>query len=337
MLLVALRLACPSKKISLVSGALLIGTWSFAQRGIESALPPLLDGGDPLDACEVVCSAAEQDESVDSVGYGGLPDASGAVTLDASVMRSPSECGSVSCLRRHLDATHIARLVMDKTPHVMLAGHAVDGFASAHGLDEQSLLAPGAREAWLRWKCDQSQVDQSRDSSLRPRDAGKDSRGALFNGKSDDESRWTHHDTIGILARTATGEMAGACSTSGTPFKQPGRVGDSPIVGHGLYVEPEVGMAVGTGEGELLMGVCGAFAAIEAMRGGASPFDAALKVLNRIDGAFELKEHHQIGLIVCDTSGNYATVALRDGFRAVVGDAEGVRVIEPEHVLYSGT
>lgn len=320
-----------------MSTPLLIGTWSFAQRGIESALGPLMAGGDPLDACEVVCSTAEQDENVDSVGFGGLPDASGAVTLDASVMRSPSECGSVSCLRRHLDATRIARLVMEATPHVMLAGHAVDGFASAHGIEECSLLAPAAREAWLRWKCDPCSIDQSRDSGLRPRDAGEDSRGALFSTDANDEGRWKHHDTIGVLAIKTTGEMAGACSTSGTPFKQPGRVGDSPIVGHGLYVEPKVGMAVGTGEGEFLMGVCGAFAAVEAMRGGVSPLDAALGVLERIDRLFDLKEHHQVAMITCDASGSYAAAALRDGFRAVVGDADGVRVIEPDQVLYSGT
>jgi isoaspartyl peptidase/L-asparaginase-like protein (Ntn-hydrolase superfamily) len=219
----------------------------------------------------------------------------------------------------------------------MLAGQSVDGFASAHGIPERSLLAPGAREAWLRWQRDPRSVDQSRDSGFRPRDDGKNATGALYGADMDDENRWRHHDTIGVLAMKADGEMAGACSTSGTPFKQPGRVGDSPIIGHGLFVEPKVGMAVGTGEGEFLMGACGAYAAVEAMRGGLSPLDAALRVLERIDGLFDLEEHHQVAMITCDASGNYAAVALRSGFRAVVGDSDGVRVIEPDRVLHSGT
>ena len=320
-----------------VPNPLLLGTWSFAQQGIERALAPLLEGGDPLDACELVCSTAEQDEKVDSVGYGGLPDASGFVTLDAAVMRSPAECGSVCCVRRHLDVTKLARLVMEKTSHVMLAGQAVDGFASSHGIPERELVSPSAREAWLRWQSKPQVVDQSQDGGLRPRDAGTDSGGALFGHELNDERRWTHHDTIGILAMNPDGEMAGACSTSGTPYKQPGRVGDSPIVGHGLYVEPGVGMAVGTGEGELLMGVCGAFATVEAMRGGASPLEAAREILNRVDKHFELEEHHQLAVIACDAKGSMGAVALREGFRAVVGDADGVRVIEPDEVLHAGT
>ena len=119
--------------------------------------------------------------------FGGLPDAAGVVTLDASVMRSPSQCGGVCCVRRHLDVTRLARLVMETTPHVMLAGQSVDGFASAHGIPERSLLAPGAREAWLRWQRDPRSVDQSRDSGLRPRDDGKNATGALCGADMD---RW---------------------------------------------------------------------------------------------------------------------------------------------------
>ena len=320
-----------------MNSPLILATWSFSQKGMIPALETLKAGGDPLDACETVCSAAERDEDVDSVGYGGLPDASGAVSLDAAVMRSPAESGSVCCLREHLDVTRVARLVMEQTPHVMLVGHAADVFASTHGVPEENLLAPGAREKWLLWQRDPRTFDQSRDSGLRPLDNKEDGVGAIFSADLNDEGRWLHHDTIGVLAMQQDGTMAGACSTSGVPFKQPGRVGDSPIIGHGLYVEPGVGMAVGTGEGELLMGICGSFSAVDSMRRGASPLDAGMEVLQRIDANYDLKKHHQIGFITCDAAGRYAAVALREGFRAVVGDQDGVRVIEPDQVLHSGT
>ncbi|MCH2143678.1 MAG: isoaspartyl peptidase/L-asparaginase [Phycisphaerales bacterium] len=323
---------------------LLLGTWSFALKGIERALDPLRAGGDPLDACETICSTAERDETVDSVGYGGFPDASGAVTLDASVMRSPARNGSACCIRHHLDATRIARLVMEETPHMMLVGHPTDALAMAHGLPESDLLAPSARRAWLQWQRDPGSVKQAPDTSFRPHDGGPEAAGPLFTGgpsstgdEGDPEDRWRHHDTIGALAMAPDGEMAGACSTSGLPFKRPGRVGDSPIIGHGLYVEPGVGMAVATGEGEFIMGVCGTFAAIELMRGGATPLEAARVVLERVDATFAPTKDHQVGIITCSADGTHACAALRDGFRAVVGDSDGVRAVEPDLILHPGT
>jgi N4-(beta-N-acetylglucosaminyl)-L-asparaginase len=328
-----------------LSTPLLLGTWSFAQAGIDLALPALLEGGDPLDACIQTCETAEQDELVDSVGYGGLPDASGTLSLDACVMRSPSDCGSVCCVTQHLEVTRLARYVMEKTPHVMLAGTPADHFASQMGLIQSDLLSPAAREAWFRW-CQTGVGGHGSPTALRPTDPGGGGGGALFQGQlkgsdsagsTDDERRWPSHDTIGILARGLDGSLAGACSTSGTAFKLPGRVGDSPIIGHGLYVEPGVGMAVCTGEGELVMGACGAFAVVEALRRGATPAEAGGSVLERIDRLFSLEKHHQLGIIVSDASGRHIVTALRDGFRAVIGDHDGSRVLEPEIVLHSGT
>lgn len=326
---------------------LLLGTWSFAQRGIEAALGDLVSGGDPLDACEVICSTAERDEQVDSVGYGGFPDASGMVTLDACVMRSPARSGSACCLRRHVDATRVARLVMEKTPHMMLVGHAVDALASSHGLEESELLSPLARAAWLKWRIAPDSVKQASDHSYRPREDGSELAGPLFSSDPssgrgtppapDPEQRWRHHDTIGALAMSSDGELAGACSTSGLPFKRPGRVGDSPIIGHGLYVEPGVGMAVATGEGEFVMGVCGSFAAVELMRQGASPLEASRIVLERIDRTFSPTVNHQVAVIACSADGTHASAALRDGFRSAVGTPEGVRTIDPDLVLHPGT
>lgn len=322
---------------------LLLGTWSFAQRGIEAAQAALAAGGDPLDACEVICATAERDESVDSVGFGGLPDASGQVTLDACVMRSPAESGAACCLRRHLDVTRVARLVMERTPHLMLVGHAADALASAHGLPESDLLAPSARAAWLKWRRDPDSVKQGAHVSPRPHDGGSERAGPLFTSEAeapaelDSEDRWKHHDTIGALAIGTDGVPAGACSTSGLPFKRPGRVGDSPIIGHGLYVEPGVGMAVATGEGEFVMGVCGAFTAVEAMRSGRSPLEAATEVLERVDRVFRPTLDHQVAVITCDAEGRFATASLREGFRAAVGDSDGVRTVDPDMVLHPGT
>ena len=322
---------------------LILATWSFALPGVEQALgtPEVLT--DPLDACEFVCSVAEQDERVDSVGFGGLPDASGTMSLDAMVMRSPAHNGAVCCVQRHLEVTRLARKVMEDTPHMMLAGEAADRFATGQGLEESELLAPGARAAWFDWSRSGRGLHRLPEVGLRPRDAGAGAPGALFPTAGGDgsglacEDRWKHHDTIGVLSMSADGRSAGACSTSGVPFKLPGRVGDSPMIGQGLYVDPEYGMAVCTGEGELIMGTCAAHAAVTALHQGLAPAEAARVVLERIDHAFELEKHHQVGIIVCDPTGAHCTAALRDGFRSVVGDPEGARVQEPQFILHPGT
>ena len=225
------------------------------------------------------------------------------------------------------------------------AGAPADHFAAQTGLTKRDLLSPAAREAWFQWS--QTGVGGHKpDVAFRPTDPGAGGGGALFqgytgdpktSGSTSDERRWPSHDTIGVLAIGLDGRLAGACSTSGTAFKVPGRIGDSPIIGHGLYVEPGTGMAVCTGEGELVMGSCGAFAVVEALRRGASPSEAGGSVLERIASLFSLEKHHQLGIIVSDASGRHIVIALRDGFRAVIGDRDGSRVVEPDMVLYPGT
>ena len=280
---------------------------------------------------------------MDSVGFGGLPDASGHMSLDAMVMRSPSQSGAVCCVQNHLEVTSLARRVMEGTPHMMLAGAAADRFANRQGFKESPLLAPGARAAWFEWNRSGRGLQRLPEVGLRPRDAGAGAPGALFPSAraevplQDPEGRWTHHDTIGVLALSSDGRCAGACSTSGVPFKMPGRVGDSPMIGQGLYVDPNGGMAVCTGEGELIMGTCAAHAAVECLRRGMSPQDAAQTVLERIDASFELEKHHQVGIIVCTSKGVHCTAAIRDGFRSVVGDSKEARVEEPHFILHPGT
>jgi len=298
---------------------------------------------------ERACIAVEEDEEVDSVGLGGLPDAAGEVSLDASIMLSPARCGSVTYVRRYLNVASIARRVMDCTEHVLLSGEGAERFAREQGFIERNLLSDGARKKWVEWKNDpaRGKPDQSRDSGrgLRPVDAG--GSGALF-GRSNDagrrstegsargsgEARWSYgHDTIGTLAIDASGVMAGACSTSGTPFKTPGRVGDSPIIGHGLYVLPGVGAATATGTGERIMGTCGSFLIVECMRRGATAIEAVRDALARVNEAYDIRPADQVAYLALAPDGSFASGALRGGFKAAVRDEARDVVIDPDFVL----
>ena len=310
---------------------ILLSTWSFGLRGHQAAWPGLEAGGAAMDAVVEAATAIEVDPEIDSVGYGGLPDAQGDVTLDACVMQSPSACGSVCCLREHLHAARIARRIMEDTEHIMLVGEAAEAFAEAAGEPPAELLSPAAREAWTKWTTEGIDVDLIRDAG-RPVDRGE---GRLFGG--DDEQRWAGHDTIGTLAMDASGVLAGACSTSGSPWKTPGRVGDSPIIGHGLYVDPEVGAVTATGSGELVMGICGAMLGVECMRRGDQPLDALIEVLRRAEEAYELVPSHQIGLIAIRADGTVASASLRDGFKVACTMHGRDDAVPPDHVLYPGT
>lgn len=320
-----------------------VSTWSFSARGNTAAWDVLTHGGSSLDAVERACVAVEEAPDVDSVGFGGLPDSSGRMSLDACVMLSPARCGAACALRSHLHATSVARLVMERTRHVMLVGSDADDFADASGLPRSELLAPTARLAWERWRASPHEVDQGFDRSLlsplglRPTDGGSASDGRLFGlpspGHDEHERRWRGHDTIGTLCLDAHGVMAGACSTSGTPFKLPGRVGDSPIVGHGLYVDPSVGGATATGAGELVMGVCGSFLAVESMRAGRPPLEAVVTVLDRIRGAYALEAHHQVAMLAMRADGAWASASLRPGFLVAARDDAGERLVPPDAVL----
>lgn len=327
------ELSGPGHQHTHMNHPLLVSTWSFAERGHHAAWPDLLAGGDALDAVERCCVVVEGASDVDSVGFGGLPDAEGAVSLDACVMLAPARCGSVAGIRRHVHPISIARRVMEGTPHVMLVGPDADAFADRQGFEQSELLAPEARIAWERWRERATGPDWVRDRSLvdlRPIDGGRSDAGRLFRTGED---RWRGHDTIGTIAIDRRGTLAGGCSTSGTPFKLPGRVGDSPIIGHGLYVDPDAGAATATGAGELVMGVCGSFLAVEALRRGAEPIAAAVEVLKRIRAAFTLEAHHQVGLIVVRPDGAWAAVALRPGFRVAVRDERGSRIMEPHATI----
>ncbi|MCH2135446.1 MAG: isoaspartyl peptidase/L-asparaginase [Phycisphaerales bacterium] len=306
-----------------MSGEIIVSTWSFGRRGHDAAWGALVDGGSSLDAVEKVCRVAEDDPEIDSVGWGGRPDRDGRMTLDGCIMLDPRQCGSVACVERHRHPVSMARQVMERTDHVMLVGPLADDFANACGMPEEPLLAPSARAAF-----DARQVGDggAGGAGAPPIDSPS---GALF----PDEQRWRHHDTIGTLAIDGRGVLAGACSTSGMAWKVPGRVGDSPIIGHGLYVRPQVGAATGTGTGELVMGECGSFLAVERMAMGDSPTEACVHVLKRILDAGPIESHETVAMLALREDGVWGSASIRPGYRTSVRRHDQDEALEPHVVL----
>ena len=227
----------------------------------------LAGGGSALDAVVAGARVVELDPEDPSVGYGGLPNEDGVVQLDASVMCGKlKKCGAVGALERIKTASEVARLVLERTDHVLLVGEGALRFARAHGFEETNLLTEKARLEWLRWKENSSPSDDW----LPPADGVYRDRAGRPTG------------TINVLAVDAQGDLAGCTTTSGLAYKIPGRLGDSPIVGAGLYLDFEIGAAGATGRGEEVIKTCGSFAVVEAMRRGLSPEEACLEACRRI-------------------------------------------------------
>jgi len=312
---------------------LILATWSFGRKAAAVGWP-YLDGekSSSLDAVEQACRAAEADETVLSVGVGGLPDRCGEVSLDASIMLSPDHCGAVCCVRRFAHPVSIARRVMERSPAVLLAGDGADRFAARQGFEATEITTNRARATWQHWIAQQPDLltDDSTDFPL-PKNFEE-----LALAGEHDAQRWPcnqFHDTIGVLALDRNGLLAGACSTSGLPFKLPGRVGDSPIIGHGLYVDPRRGAAVATGTGELIMSVCAGFLAVELMGRGLSPAKAAAEVVRRIAEGRTIRDDQQAALITLHPSGRWSAAALRPGYQTAVRRQSRDEMVEPEFVL----
>lgn len=311
---------------------IILSTWKFGEQAGAAGWPWLVSHSrSSLDAVEQGCRAVEADPEVMSVGYGGRPDRSGQVTLDASIMLSPARCGSVCFVRRFMHPVSIARLVMEKSPHVMLAGEGADRFAESHGMRPGDLVTDRSRADWEKWMSEHPEAGPEGEGQHRGQSAAE-GRGDAAGGNGLPQHE--PHDTVGVLARDAAGRLAGACSTSGWPFKLPGRVGDSPIIGHGLYVDPQHGAAVATGSGELIMGVCASFLAVEWMRRGASPRDAAREVVGRVVETYEPGSEPQVAIIVLAASGRWSAAALRPGYQTAVRTAAGAELVDPDHVMF---
>ena len=295
---------------SRMASPIILSTWSFGPIGTRAGWKYLFAPNSALDAVEEACIAVENDPQVDSVGTGGLPDASGQVTLDACVMLSPAQCAGVAGVHDFANPASIARQVMQRTPHKMLVGVGAETFAELCGFKRANLLTESARQQWQEWK---------RTGTMPQRRANREEPA---------------HDTVGVLAIDSGGLLAGACSTSGLPFKLPGRVGDSPIIGHGLYVDPSAGAAVATGDGELMMGTCASFLAVELLRSGVAPMDALRGVLQRIADSYGVMPHQQAALIVLAPTGEFAAGALRPGFKLAVKTEDRDELTPDPFVLF---
>jgi N4-(beta-N-acetylglucosaminyl)-L-asparaginase len=222
-------------------------------------------GGSALDAVEKGANAAELDPSTLGIGYGGLPNEDGVVELDASIMWGPTgNAGAVASLRNIKTPCSVARKVMERTDHVLMVGKGALRFARAHGFEEHNLLTEKARKVWLTWK----EINSNKDDWLPPEEIP--SIGARIQG------------TINVLAVDENGDVGGITTTSGLAYKIPGRVGDSPIIGAGLYVDNAVGAAGATGRGEAVIKMCGSFLVVENMRRGMSPQEACEDACQRL-------------------------------------------------------
>ena len=277
----------PEKKVS----PIVISTWDFGYDANTVAWKYLSEGSRALDAVEQGIRVIEADEDNLSVGIGGLPDRDGIVTLDACIMDDNGRAGSVTFLGEIVHPISVARLVMEKTPHVMLSGEGALQFALENGFERQNLLTDKAKKAWEEWVVK---------SQYKP----------VINIEN--------HDTVGLLAMDQEGDICGGCSTSGLAFKMHGRVGDSPIIGAGLYVDNDVGAAVATGLGELVMRTLSAFLVVELMRNGSTPQEACKVAILRIAKKNPEFRDYQVGLLALNKAGQTGAFSLQTGFRYAI-------------------
>ncbi len=285
-----------------------ISTWDFGRAANTEAWTILSKGGRALDAVEAGVKIPEADPSNQSIGYGGLPDRDGRVTLDACIMDEHYNCGSVMALEHITHAISVARLVMEKTPHIVLAGDGALQFALANGFKKENLLTPESEKAWKEW-LKEAKYEPEMNIENRLYNKAKDP----MPGGPD------NHDTIGMVAMDANGNLSGACTTSGMAYKIHGRVGDSPIIGAGLYVDNEVGAATSTGVGEEVIRIVGSHLVVELMRQGRSPEAACKEAVERIiKRSPERSKKIQVGFLALNKKGEYGAYALQKGFTYAV-------------------
>lgn len=266
-----------------------VATWNFHEAS-KTAGELLYKGIPALDAAEQGVKVEEANLSNTTVGNGGAPDRDGNVTLDASIMAPNGNCGSVVYLKEIEHPVSVARKVMEETPHVMLAGEGALQFAIQQGFKRQNLLTKESEEAWKKWL---------EKKEYKP----------IINIEN--------HDTIGMLCIDEVGDIAGACTTSGLAYKMNGRVGDSPIIGAGLYLDNEIGGAVATGMGEAIVKSVGSFLIVELMRQGKTPQEACEIAVQRIVKQHKNYKDFQVAFLALDKNGNVGSYCIHQGFTYV--------------------
>ncbi len=289
------------------SGPLVISTWNNTGAN-AAAMSALKAKKSSLDAVEAGARIPEADPNDQSVGYGGRPDRDGHVTLDACIMNPAGDCGSVTFLEGIMHPISVARLVMEKTPHVMLSGVGALQFAKAQGFEEIEMLTDKSKAEWTKW---------TQTSQYAP----------VINIEN--------HDTIGILALDNDGDISGACTTSGAAYKMRGRIGDSPLIGSGLFVDNEIGAATATGLGEAVIRVCGTHLVVELMRQGHSPQKACQLAVDRVVSKNPDYKDLQVGFIAVNKRGQYGGYCIQPGFQYLVTTESGTQLIDSKSYIKS--
>ncbi len=288
-----------------INKPVVISTWNFGLGANVEAWKILVAGGRALDAVESGVWVPEADPKITSVGLGGLPDRDGHVTLDACIMDEFSNCGAVAFLEHIVHPISVARMVMEKTPHVMLVGAGALQFALANGFKKENLLTKESEQAWKEW---------------------------LKKAEYKPVANIENHDTIGMVALDQKGNLSGACTTSGMAYKLHGRVGDSPIIGAGLFVDNEIGAATSSGVGEEVIRIVGSHLVVELMRQGNSPSESCRKAVERIvKNQPQKSKDIQVGFLAINKNGEYGAFALQKGFTyAVYSETIPNRLFEGE-------
>jgi N4-(beta-N-acetylglucosaminyl)-L-asparaginase len=293
-----------------VNKPIVISTWNFGVKANGAAWEVLKNNGRALDAVEAGVKIPEGDPDERSVGYGGRPDRDGRVTLDACIMDEFANIGSVACLEHIKHPISVARAVMEKTPHVMLVGDGALQFALSQGFKKENLLVEASEKEWKEWL---------KTSQYKP------------------IANIENHDTIGMIALDSNGNLSGACTTSGMAYKMHGRVGDSPIIGAGLYVDNEIGAATATGHGEEVVRIAGCHLVVELMRQGKSPQKACEEAVNRIVKLTKSRSKNlkdiQVGFIALNKQGVYGSYCIQGGFNYAVNDNSGNTLIDADYFL----
>lgn len=321
----------PSFKIQSGAGPVIAISSGNGRRATEKAYGMILGGSDALDAVVAGVNIVEADPKDRSVGYGGLPNEEGVVQLDAAVMHGPThQCGAVACIEGIKLPSLVAKLVMERTDHVLLVGRGATEFAKAHGFKEEDLLTDVAQKAWLRWKETISDKDDWLPPSENKKVSGKQLTPIDIEIANIIRDRPT--GTIHCSGLSANGDISCVTTTSGLSFKIPGRVGDSPIIGAGLYVDNEIGSCGSTGRGEANLKNQCCSNAVELMRQGMTPEEAGLEVLRRvakhtIPRLRDKNGNPDFGLnfYLLRKDGLHAGVTLRGKARYAVTDKDGTR------------
>lgn len=298
-----------AKALKSVNKPIVLSTWNRGIKANEDAWKILITNGRALDAVESGVRVIEADPEDQSVGYGGRPDRDGNVTLDACIMDEKFNIGAVAFLQHIMHPISVARLVMEKTPHAMIVGEGALQFALSQGFKKENLLTEKSKQEWQEWL---------KTSNYKP----------VINIEN--------HDTIGMIAMDTQGNLSGACTTSGLSYKMHGRVGDSPIIGAGLYVDNEVGAAVATGVGEEVIRISGSHTIVELMRNGKSPGEACREAVSRIIEANKKRNKSlkdiQVGFLALNKDGEYGAFSIYKGFTFAVYDKQGNRLLNSESV-----